>query len=570
MAGDISELLTNVNRREFLYTGAAGLAGAILGYLPIAPVVYSYRLGVYMSAPVQLYYLAACLICVGCMGGFIVAAEGSPSRLSARVKWRLLRGFFISLVFGFFAMVLGGIPFDSILSALGGVRFGSHGEVVQGSLSTLPLLTLMLGRTVGCSLQGALMGLGIGIATLVWTKPLKGLVGGLVGGFIVGVTLDPLTRGLHSRIAADLCVYILQGLFLGLAIGLVYELTKTAWLTVDAGRLRGRQFRLEKARAIIGRAEECDIGLFGDPSVLGRHAQIERENSHFVISDLATRSGLRVNSRLVAQASLNDGDQISIGNYLLTFHTRAKVAGAGLPTRHASGKEVGVVSPPAAQNAWLISSQGRRIAVPAGGSLRIGREPDNSLALDDNTVSRYHAVIEPAGQGFRLRDLGSSNGTSVNSRRVGNAGVLIANGDSVRFGAVDFHFARDYASEQETRSYYSPRSVFCTKCGGSMLPEAVECPNCGAARLLSRRPDKVIRADAVPGRELKRAGEYYPSDGKVVAALLFALPLFIAYLIARRNRRSRNVQRVSVGVGWALTALAYLSLIASLFHLFSQ
>lgn len=363
--------------------------------------------------------------------------------------------------------------------------------------------------------------------------------------------------------AADLCGFMLQGLFLGLAIGLVYELTKTAWLTVDAGRLGGRQFRLEKARAIIGRAEECDIGLFGDPSVLGRHAQIERENSHFVISDLAARSGLRVNSRLVAQASLNDGDQISIGNYLLTFHSRAKVAGAGLPTRHASGKEVGVVSPPTVQNAWLISSQGRRIAIPASGSLRIGREPDNSVALDDNTVSRYHAVIEPTGQGFRVRDFGSSNGTFVNSRRVGDSGVLIANGDSVRFGAVYFHFARDHAGEQDTRSYFSPLSVFCTKCGRSLLPEAVECPNCDAARLPSRRPDEVIRAGGWPSREANAASGYYPSDGKVIGSFLFALPLCIAYLVARRNRQSRNVQRVSVGIGWALTGLAYLSMAAS-------
>ncbi len=175
MAGDISELLANVNRREFLYTGAAGLAGAIVGYLPIAPVDYRYALGDYMSAPVQWYSLAAGLICVGCVGGFIVAAEGRPSRLSTRVKRRLLRGFFISLVFGFFAMVLGAILFESILSALGGVRFGSHGEVVQGSLSALPLLTLIFGRTVDWSLRGALMGLGIGIATLVWTKPLRDL-----------------------------------------------------------------------------------------------------------------------------------------------------------------------------------------------------------------------------------------------------------------------------------------------------------------------------------------------------------------------------------------------------------
>ncbi len=467
MTGNFRSLIATVNRREFLFTGGAGLAGAIVGYLPIAPIDYSYSLGDYMSAPVEWYGVAAILVSLASIGGFIVAAEGSPSSLSARVKQRFLRGFFISLVFGFLGGVLGGSLFGSILSAFGGVRFGWHREVVQGSLSTLPLLTLIFARMAEWSVQGALLGLGIGIATFVWTKPLKGLAGGLtgcgktrrktiaakgmhyydhesgpwinvvrgqksffrnllIGGFIVGVTVDPLTRGVHSIIAAHLAGYMLQGLFLGLAIGLSYELTKTAWLTVEAGRLRGRQFRLEKAAAIIGRAEECDIGLFGDLAVLGRHAQIERGNSQFVISDLAQRGDLCVNSQPVARAALNDGDRISIGGYVLTFHARAKVAGAGFPTcPTALGKEAGLMSPPVAQDAWLVNSQGRRIAVPVGGSLRIGREPDNSLVLDDNVASRYHAVIEPAGQGFRIRDLGSSNGTFVNGRRVEDAGVFL-------------------------------------------------------------------------------------------------------------------------------------------------
>jgi len=497
--------LATVNRREFLFTGAGGLAGAIVGYLPIAPIDYSYALGNYMSAPVILYSAAAVMICEGCMGGFIVAAEGIPSRLSARVKQRFLRGFFISLVFGFFADVLGTILFESILSGLGGVRFGLHGEVVQGSLSTLPLLTLMFARTVVWSLRGALMGLGIGIATHVWTKPLKGLVGGLVGGFLAGMTLDPLTHGVHSRMAADLCGYMLEGLFLGLAIGLVYELTKTAWLTVDAGRLRDRQFRLEKARAIIGRAEECDIGLFGDPSVLGRHAQIERENSRFVISDLATSSGLRVNSRPVARASLNDGDQISIGNYVLTFHSRAKATGAIVPILE---KEARSMSPPVVQNAWLINPQGRRIAVPAGGSLRIGREPDNSLVLDANTISRHHALIAAGDQKFQIKDLGSSNGTFLNGRRLGNEAVFLEPGDSVRFGSVSFQF------QQEHRP---PAARHCTKCGAGLREDSRLCPQCAAPI--------TTRSDRSPG--LSETSWYYERGGSrlgpVSASELIAL-----------------------------------------------
>lgn len=211
--------------------------------------------------------------------------------------------------------------------------------------------------------------------------------------------LDPLTHGMSSRIAAVLSGDMLQGLFLGLAIGLAYELTKTAWLTVDAGRLRGKQFRLDRPRAIIGRAEECDIGLFGDAAVLGRHARIERKNSRFVISDLASGAGLRINGRSVAQASLNNGDQITIGNYVLTFHAR-KVASSRTSIMQ---KEALSMPSSAVQNAWLINAQGRRIAMPLSGFLRIGREPDNSLVLDDDTVSRHHALIAAGDRGLQLK-----------------------------------------------------------------------------------------------------------------------------------------------------------------------
>ena len=52
MTRNFSTLIATVNRREFLFSGGAGLAGAIVGYLPIAPIDYSYALGNYMSAAV--------------------------------------------------------------------------------------------------------------------------------------------------------------------------------------------------------------------------------------------------------------------------------------------------------------------------------------------------------------------------------------------------------------------------------------------------------------------------------------------------------------------------------------
>src|SRR5687767_4226670 len=74
--------------------------------------------------------------------------------------------------------------------------------------------------------------------------------------------------------------------------------------------------------------------------------------------------------------------------------------------------------------------------------LRLGREPisigrhaENKLVLNDTMASRFHCVIEKAPDGYLLRDLGASNGTLVNGRRVKSA--ILSPGDVVRVGSTD-------------------------------------------------------------------------------------------------------------------------------------
>jgi signal transduction histidine kinase/pSer/pThr/pTyr-binding forkhead associated (FHA) protein len=63
----------------------------------------------------------------------------------------------------------------------------------------------------------------------------------------------------------------------------------------------------------------------------------------------------------------------------------------------------------------------------------IGRERTNSVCLHDTEISRRHAEILPAGNGtFRLRDIGSANGTLVNTRAITE--VLLNTGDHIQVG----------------------------------------------------------------------------------------------------------------------------------------
>ncbi|MFI1500982.1 FHA domain-containing protein [Streptomyces platensis] len=70
-------------------------------------------------------------------------------------------------------------------------------------------------------------------------------------------------------------------------------------------------------------------------------------------------------------------------------------------------------------------------------SLLIGRAPGSGLRLNHETVSRAHAELRSAGKGWLLRDLGSTNGTCVNGRRVVGE-VAVGPGDHIRFGQVDY------------------------------------------------------------------------------------------------------------------------------------
>ncbi|WP_328563345.1 FHA domain-containing protein [Streptomyces coelicoflavus] len=76
----------------------------------------------------------------------------------------------------------------------------------------------------------------------------------------------------------------------------------------------------------------------------------------------------------------------------------------------------------------------------SGHALRIGRDPASGLRLSHETVSRVHAELSRQGGMWVLRDLGSTNGTTVNGRRVIGAAV-VREGDQIGFGRMAFRLA---------------------------------------------------------------------------------------------------------------------------------
>ena len=81
--------------------------------------------------------------------------------------------------------------------------------------------------------------------------------------------------------------------------------------------------------------------------------------------------------------------------------------------------------------------KGERFLVTAEG-VSIGRAPENSIFLNDVTVSRKHATIEKVGTHFTFKDSGSLNGSYVNNESVTEK--VLSSGDEIQIGKFHLLF----------------------------------------------------------------------------------------------------------------------------------
>jgi hypothetical protein len=80
----------------------------------------------------------------------------------------------------------------------------------------------------------------------------------------------------------------------------------------------------------------------------------------------------------------------------------------------------------------LVLLEGKRLVVgPAG--VTLGRSRQCDIVVNDSNVSREHAEIRPRGGSWVLTDLGSTNGSSLNGRRIDGPEVLKP-GDEIELG----------------------------------------------------------------------------------------------------------------------------------------
>ncbi|WP_183298530.1 FHA domain-containing protein [Cupriavidus alkaliphilus] len=196
------------------------------------------------------------------------------------------------------------------------------------------------------------------------------------------------------------------------------------------------EIRIDEALFAVGRSE---LPFATYPEALAaplsrRHARIFAEHGEVYVADLGSKNGTRVNGVAVARqpARLGDGDEVAFGP-MLSFRVRLsprapqpeppRVALTLVPERH----DVGLQPLHVEQFPYLISK----------GDEAFARFRD-SYPHQVNYLSRRHAHIYLKGGIPFVEDLGSTNGTFVNGKRLADHGVPLDDGDLIAFGGNHF------------------------------------------------------------------------------------------------------------------------------------
>ena len=80
----------------------------------------------------------------------------------------------------------------------------------------------------------------------------------------------------------------------------------------------GKRTVLSGERVTIGRSRECDV-VVDDPNISRKHAEVRRTIDGWLVADLGSTNGIKVNGRRVKDAVLSPGDEITLGLISLEF-----------------------------------------------------------------------------------------------------------------------------------------------------------------------------------------------------------------------------------------------------------
>ncbi|GIW73456.1 MAG: hypothetical protein KatS3mg102_2998 [Planctomycetota bacterium] len=223
-------------------------------------------------------------------------------------------------------------------------------------------------------------------------------------------------------------------------------------LTVAFGGKTIERREVDKQTFVLGRSPDCDL-VIDNLGVSRRHAEIVMEHGIPVLKDLKSNNGTFVNGRRITVYNLNDGDEIAIGKFTITFHRdqveEVEVSEGDKP-RHGDFT--------LAIDSSVMAARQRERASKLKGYLKvetrqqqgnhvldrpvfsIGKAPNCNLVLGGWRVARKHALIVRDETAFRLVDTSQKgrtylNGEPVDEERLKDGDLIEIPGHKIRFMA---------------------------------------------------------------------------------------------------------------------------------------
>ncbi len=81
----------------------------------------------------------------------------------------------------------------------------------------------------------------------------------------------------------------------------------------------GSPISLDKPIMLIGRNQDCDISLQVSSKISRRHCCIVQCGERYLLRDLGSMNGVRVNAQRVVEAELKPGDAVAVADVEFTF-----------------------------------------------------------------------------------------------------------------------------------------------------------------------------------------------------------------------------------------------------------